>query len=543
MSKFNLSEAAADILAQSKASAGSEPYGAGKKLTKTPGQEVQELGTAGHKMTDPNYDAAKGLKKATLPTGSGVAAEPMKKLSGEPQQTMGRKDLASSPEGEETSCSDKVDRKKGPVAKATSSANKGAKTPYVPEGEEDEDWEPEDQDEWEDEELEEATMEEVQRDLKELDDKKFAKKYGMSKKEVSAKLAEMQQKDSMKEEASVEEVLEDLEEMDDETFEETYGLSKENAVSHLEEIFEDYDDDDDDIDTSTKFKRKIIKGIRKDMTPQERKDIGWNIKTVKRDVQRSFKAARAAHEARKDKSMKEDVDAMLSGENLSEEFKEKASMIFEAAVNSRVEIVAEEMEQAFIEQFNEAVEEVKEDFAGKLDSYLDYVVENWMEENKLSIEKGLRSEIVEDFIGALKNVFEEHYIDIPEEKVDVVEELVSKVEELEDTVNEHIERNIELKKRLYEHERLEAVNSVCEGLTLSQAEKIKSLAKSVEFVSEEDFAEKLETIKESYFPSYIKSASIEDLNEPVELDEDATTKVVDPLIEQYASKISKLTKF
>jgi transposase len=497
MSKFNLSEAAADILAQSKASAGSEPYGAGKKLTKTPGQEVQELGTAGHKMTDPNYDATKGLKKATLPTGSGVAAEPMKKLSGEPQQTMGRKDLASSPEGEETSCSDKVDRKKGPVAKATSSANKGAKTPYVPEGEEDEDWEPEDQDEWEDEELEEATMEEVQRDLKELDDKKFAKKYGMSKKEVSAKLAEMQQKDSMKEEASVEEVLEDLEEMDDETFEETYGLSKEDAVSHLEEMEKE----------SCKAEEKKAK------------------------------------KAKLDASMKEDIDAMLSGETLSEEFKDKASMIFEAAVNSRVELVAEEMEQAFIEQFNEAVEEVKEDFAGKLDSYLDYVVENWMEENKLSIEKGLRSEIVEDFIGALKNVFEEHYIDIPEEKVDVVEELVSKVEELEDTVNEHIERNIELKKRLYEHERLEAVNAVCEGLTLSQAEKIKSLAKSVEFVSEEDFAEKLETIKESYFPSYIKSASIEDLNEPVELDEDATTKVVDPLIEQYASKISKLTKF
>lgn len=499
MSSFNLSEAAADILAKSKADAGSESFGAGKKpAVSTPGQQTQDLGTAGHKMTDPNFYATKSMKKATLPTGSGVAAEPMKKLSGEPQQSMGRKDLATSPEGSETSCSDKVDRKKGPTAKQTMSSNPKAMKPMVPESSEDEDWEPEDaEQEWDEEELEEATMEEVQADLKKMDDKGFAKKYGMSKKEVVAKLKEMQDKESVKEEASVEEVMEDLESMNDETFEEAYGLTKDDAISHLEQIKE------------AECKAKEM---------EEKK-------------------------AKMKVSMKEDVDAMLSGENLSEDFKEKASMIFEAAVNSRVEMVAEEMEQSFIQQFEEAVETVKEDFAEKLDSYLDYVVENWMEENKLAVEKGLRSEIVEDFIGALKNVFEEHYIDIPEERVDVVEELVSKVEELEDTVNEHIERNIELKKKLYEHEKQEAISAVCEGLTLSQAEKIKSLAKSVEFVSEDDFSEKLETIKESYFPTSIKSASLESLNDPVELDEDTTTKVVDPLIEQYANKIGKLYKF
>lgn len=447
MSNFNLSEAAAEILAQSKAQAGSESFGAGKKPSvKTPGQEVQDLGTAGHKMVDPNFDAAKSLKKASLPTGDGVASEPMKKLSDQPQQSMGRKDLASSPEGSETSCEDKVNGKKGPVAKQTMSTNPKASAPMVPESSEEEEWEPEDEDqEWEDEGLEEAT---------------------------------------------VEEVMEDLESMDEETFMEKYGCDKEEAKEQM-----------------------------------------------------SKEDAKSKKKAEMDASMKEDVDAMLSGENLSEEFKQKASMIFEAAVNSRVEVIAEEMEQQFIQQFEETVEVVKEDFAEKLDSYLDYVVENWMEENKLAVEKGLRSEIVEDFIGALKNVFEEHYIDIPEEKVDVVEELVAKVEELEGTVNEHIEKNIELKKKLYEHEKQEAINVVCEGLTLSQAEKIKSLAKSVEFVSEEDFSEKLETIKESYFPTSVKSASIESLNEPVELDEDATTKVVDPLIEQYANKIGKLYKF
>lgn len=532
MSKLNLSEAAAEILQGSAKNAPKAALGDGyKPNVKAPQQGEVEIGTAGHKTTDDSYEATKGVPTATAPGAKPpVGSEPMKKLSGQPAQS----GTANQPEGSEDSDESKRDRKASAKLKQTMSANKGAITCAEDEDEEDFDYE--------DEELEEATMEEVQRDLKELDDKKFAKKYGMSKKEVSAKLAEMQQKDSMKEEASVEEVLEDLEEMDDETFEETYGLSKEDAVSHLEEIFEDYDDDDD-IDTSTKFKRKIIKGIRKDMTPQERKDIGWNKKTVKRDVQRSFKAARAAHEARKDKSMKEDVDAMLSGENLSEEFKQKASMIFEAAVEARVEEIAEELEEKYTREFEETLEVVKEDFAEKLDSYLDYVVENWMADNQLAVEKGLRSEIVEDFIGALKNVFVEHYIDIPEEKVDIVEQLVDKVDELEEEINEQILKNIDLKKSISEHQKVEVIHAVCEGLSLSQVEKIKSLAKNVEFVSEEDFAEKLEAIKESYFPSGVVSASSDSLNDTVEIDEDYTTKVVDPLIESYVSKISKLTKF
>jgi hypothetical protein len=442
MSNYNLSEAAAEILTQSVKSAGKENFGAGKKLTPTPGQKEVDLGTAGHKTTDANYDAAKEISQATLPTGKGVASEPMKKLSGQPAQS----GSVNQPEGEETSEEGKVNRKKGPVAKATSPVNSGAKAPYVPEDEAEEEWEPEEEDqEWEDEELEEATMEEV---------------------------------------------MKDLESMDEEAFEEKYGCDKGSAKDQMEKI-----------------------------------------------------SKKEAKKAEMDKTMKEDIEAMLSGENLSEEFKGKASMIFEAAVNSRVEMIAEELEEKFTEQFEETVELVKEDFAEKLDSYLDYVVENWMEENTLAVEKGLRSEIVEDFIGALKNVFVEHYIDIPEDRVDVVEELVSKVEELEDTVNEHIEKNIELKKKLYEHEKQEAIHAVCEGLTLSQAEKIKSLAKSVEFVSEEDFSDKLETIKESYFPTTIKSASPDALNETVEFDEDATTKVVDPVIEAYVNKIGKLYKF
>ena len=201
------------------------------------------------------------------------------------------------------------------------------------------------------------------------------------------------------------------------------------------------------------------------------------------------------------------------------------------------------METEYEEQFDSALSELREDFATKVDDYLNYMVQEWMEENQLAIESGLRSEIVEDFIGALKDVFVEHYIDIPEEKVDIVEQLVDKVEELEEQVNDQILKNIDLKKSLSEHHKTEIIHSVCEGLSLSQVEKIKSLAKNVEFVSEEDFAEKLEAIKESYFPCGVVTASSNSLNDAVEIDEENTTKVVDPLIESYVSKISKLTKF
>jgi len=436
MSKLNLSEAAAEILKGSVGSAPRAAFGDGyKPNVKAPQQAELEIGTAGHKTTDNNYDATKGVPTATPPGAKPpVGSEPMKKLGTQPQQTAGRKDLSGSPEGSETPEETKVNRGKGPMPKQTFSANPGASKPCCVEGEEEEEW----------------------------DDEEY-------------------------EEASEEEVMEDLESMDEETFVEKYGMGKEDAVCQ--------------------------------MSGEETKS------------------------SKSKKKMKEDIDAMLYGENLSEDFKVKATMIFEAAVEARVEEIAAELEERYTQEFEETLEVVKEDFADKLDSYLDYVVENWMEENKLAIEKGLRTEIVEDFIGALRNVFVEHYIDIPEESVDVVEELVSKVEDLEEQVNQQILKNIDLKKSISEQKKLEAIHGICEGLTLSQAEKIKSIAKSVDFVSEEDFNEKLETIKESYFPNTVKQATYDSLNESVELDEDYTTKVVDPLIASYVNKITKLTKF
>jgi hypothetical protein len=240
--------------------------------------------------------------------------------------------------------------------------------------------------------------------------------------------------------------------------------------------------------------------------------------------------------------MKEDIDALLSGENLSEEFVSKASMIFEAAVIARAEEVVAEVEAELVEQFQSAVEEIKEDLATKVDDYLNYMVEEWMKENEIAIEKGLRAEIVEDFIGGLRDLFAEHYIDIPTEKVDVVTELADKVEELEASLNEQIARGVELSKELNEQKKIEAIYTACEGLTQTQVEKLKSLAENVEFTTDEEFAAKLSTLKESYFKAEVKVADNSALDDEVQIEEESVKKVSgtsDALIEQYAKTISQ----
>lgn len=238
--------------------------------------------------------------------------------------------------------------------------------------------------------------------------------------------------------------------------------------------------------------------------------------------------------------MDADVDALLSGENLSEEFKEKAQTIFEAAVIARSHAIVEEVEEALYEEFELAVEEVKDELATKLDDYINYMAEEWVKENQLAIEKGLRAEIVEDFIRGLHDLFKEHYIDIPEEKVDVVEELTNKVEELEATINEQIESAVLLKKELNEHKKNEAIHAVCEGLTQTQVEKMKSLAESVDFTTDEEFADKLVTLRQSYFSASVKPADSSALNEAVEIEEEKKEQPsADPMINMYAKTISK----
>jgi len=247
-------------------------------------------------------------------------------------------------------------------------------------------------------------------------------------------------------------------------------------------------------------------------------------------------------EIRKEKmkeKMKEDIDALLSGENLSEEFVTKATTIFESAVIARAAEVIEEAEAELVVQFESALEQVKEDLAVKVDDYLNYMVEEWMKENELAIEKGLRSEITEDFINGLKDLFTEHYIDIPEEKVDIVEELAEKCNELEISLNEEMNHNIELKKALTEQMKIEAIYTACEGLTQTQVEKLKSLAESIEFTTDGEFNNKLATLKESYFQVPVKVADKLALDEEVDIDEGKKTTFTDKSIEQYSQMISK----
>jgi hypothetical protein len=241
----------------------------------------------------------------------------------------------------------------------------------------------------------------------------------------------------------------------------------------------------------------------------------------------------------------EDVDALLAGENLSEDFKTRAVTIFEAAVTSRAMTIAEKIEYKMQEQFEAEVELVKEELASKVDDYLNYMVQEWMEENQLAIEKGLRAEVVESFMDGLKNLFVEHYIDIPEEKVDIVGELADKVTELEEQINEQIYKNVELNKQLSEHKKVEAIYAVCEGLTQTQVEKILSLAEGVDFTTEDEFASKLETIKESYFPSSIKVATSSEFLEESFVEDEAkqeSVKIADPEMATYAKTISKTLK-
>jgi hypothetical protein len=237
--------------------------------------------------------------------------------------------------------------------------------------------------------------------------------------------------------------------------------------------------------------------------------------------------------------MKEDVNALFGDDStISEDFKSKAVTIFEARVIDRVTQIQEEIESQYADMLEEAVETIKQDLTEKVDDYLNYVVEQWMEENEIAIESGLRSEITEDFIAGLRNLFAENYINVPEDKVDLVEELAAKVEDLETKLNEEIETNIEYKKALTEAFKEQLTVGVCEGLTATQVEKLKSLAESVDFSTEEEFVEKLETLRENYFPSGIQKAKVSHLQEQFEDTEDKKV-IADPYVAMVSQAISK----
>jgi hypothetical protein len=245
-------------------------------------------------------------------------------------------------------------------------------------------------------------------------------------------------------------------------------------------------------------------------------------------------------EEMKKKKMKEDVDALFADDStISEEFKSKVSTIFEARVADRVAQIQEETEAKYADMLSEAVDQIKSDLTTKVDDYLNYVVEQWLADNEIAIESGLRAELTEEFIAGLRNLFAEHYIDVPAEKVDLVDELAGKVDELESKLNEEIERGIGFAKALVESRKNEITREVTEGLTTTQAEKVKQLAESVEFSTEEEYKEKLETIRENYFPSGVKKADEEQLHEKVEDAEGEKKVIADPFVAAVSQAISK----
>ena len=214
--------------------------------------------------------------------------------------------------------------------------------------------------------------------------------------------------------------------------------------------------------------------------------------------------------------IEDDVNALLGGQELSEEFREKAKTIFEAALKSKVVEMREALEAQHEAKLIEEVEAMKGELIERVDSYLEYVSDEWVQENTLSIEHGLKTEMTESFLEGMKGLFEEHYVSIPDEKYDVVENMVGKLDDMESKLNEQIEKNIAINKRLAEATADGILSDVSEGLASTQKEKLASLAEGIEFESEESYKEKLDTLKESYFKTAPKRSESEDLNESAE---------------------------
>ncbi len=243
---------------------------------------------------------------------------------------------------------------------------------------------------------------------------------------------------------------------------------------------------------------------------------------------------------KKKAKMKEDIDAIFSGESLSEEFKQNAQAIFEAAIHSKVEEAVVALEEHYATELDKEVASINENLVTKVDEYLEYVVTEWMEENKLAIEKGIKAELVEDFMIGLKNLFTEHYVDIPEDKVNVVEEFADQVEVLESELDKAVTEVANLNAQINVYKKEQVVSEVSEGLSEVQSAKLKSLAEGIEFVSEQDYKEKLLLTKKKYFEestqNTVKKAA------PIDDDTSSIEESFTPVMNHYVQNISRTLK-
>jgi len=240
-------------------------------------------------------------------------------------------------------------------------------------------------------------------------------------------------------------------------------------------------------------------------------------------------------------NVEDDINALIAGEELSEEFQEKAKTIFEAAINSKVSVIQEDLEKEYAKVLKEEIDSTKIKLTERVDSYLEYVAGEWLEENSLAVEQGLKAEMSESFLTGMKSLFEEHYVSIPEDKYDVLESMVNKLDDMEEKLNEQIDKNVSLTKRLSESKSDGILSDVSEGLAVTQKDKLASLAESVEFESESDYREKLVTLRNSYFPTrQVASTQSEDS----EMLSESNETVAKPTgsMDNYLTALQRITK-
>ena len=236
----------------------------------------------------------------------------------------------------------------------------------------------------------------------------------------------------------------------------------------------------------------------------------------------------------------EDLNALIDGEELSEEFQEKARTIFETAIKTKVSELKEELKKEYEQSLTEEVKAIKEEIEDRADAYLEYVADEWMEENALAVEHGLKTEMTESFLTGMKSLFEDHYVTIPEDKYDVLNSMVEKLDEMEGKLNEQINKNVALNQRLSESSADVVLSDVSEGLALSQKEKLATLAENVEFDSEDSYREKLVTLRKSYFP---ENAGVQkDTSETISEGMEEAPKVNSNLMETYLQTLTRVAK-
>ena len=342
---------------------------------------------------------------------------------------------------------------------------------------------------------------------------------------------------------------EDSEEEDEEEVEEAVKEEGEEAGDSEEEEEEEPAEESFEI---PKTKNQMLKNIYDQVNKMKKSDLSGKYESILKATKQVVKEEEVQEEAETTKiqavtpqeiappNVEDDVEALVAGEEgLSEDFKKKASTIFEAAVHAKV---VDEVNKRMEEQQKEvdaSKDEFQKELTEKVDGYLTYVVEEWMKENELAIERGIRSELVEDFMSGLKTLFTEHYIDLPEEKVDMVDDLFTKVEELETSLDEEINRGVELQKELSQFKKDDAIKQTTKDLADADSEKIAKLAEGIEFENTEQYVEKLNVLKESYFPkSEAVTSEITETDENIEVSEEETQKL-DESMQHYTSAIRR----